>query len=64
MEKSVTFSHETLHSVANHLAVIVSYAALLMNEAATDRERADLTEIRQNARAAANLLGRPLADND
>jgi hypothetical protein len=65
MEKPVTFSHDTLHSVANHLALIVSYANLLAEAAARgERQHADLAEIRLAAYAAAKLLERPLAGAD
>ena len=64
MEKPVTFSHETLHSVANHLAVIVSYSNLILMSATGEQERSDLAEIRTSAYAAAELLQRPLARTD
>jgi hypothetical protein len=65
IEKPVTFSHDTLHSVANHLALIVSYANLLTADAApSDRQQADLVEIRKAACAAAKLLERPLAGTE
>lgn len=60
-EAPVTFTHDTLHSVVNHLALIVSYADLMVAELpGGDARREDLAQIRKFALDAAGLLGRPL----
>ncbi len=65
MEAPVTLSHDTLHSVANQLALIVSYANVMMEDIpVADPLHADLAEIRRCAYAAATLLDRPLASSD
>lgn len=59
----VSFSRDTLHSATNQLALIVSYANLLLDEMSdSDRRRPDLTDIRGFACTAASLLGRPFRD--
>jgi hypothetical protein len=56
-----TFTHDALHSVLNQLALVVSYADLLLGELpAGDSRAADLLQIQASARNAARLLGRPL----
>lgn len=62
-EAPLTFTHDTLHSVANQLALIVSYSDLVLGGLPeSDPCRADVTEIRGFAMKAATLLGRPLQD--
>jgi hypothetical protein len=53
---------ELLHRLRNHLAVIVSYADLLLQEMpAEDPRRGDVVEIRNAGRAASDLLPKVLA---
>jgi hypothetical protein len=61
MEATDTFSHNTLHLVINQLAIIISYADLIMDAPTDERARKDLLTIRECARTAARLLERPLA---
>jgi hypothetical protein len=62
MEAPTTFDHDTLHSVINDLAVIVSFAQLLGDQIPhTEITTRALAEIRSSAIDAAARLGRPLA---
>ncbi len=54
-----TFTDATLHSVVNHLALIVSYVNLMLMEAPDTPQAGELNEIKTAARTAAKLLGRP-----
>ena len=59
----VTFSQETLHSVANQLAIIVSYIEMMLPDLAEgDVRRQDVLEMRKAVHAIAALLGRPMED--
>ena len=52
---------ELLHRLRNHLAVIVSYADLLLLDLPeSDPRRGDIIEIRDAGRAAADLLPKVL----
>ena len=60
-----SFTHDTLHSVLNQLALVVSYADLLLGDLPGDDLKArDLQQIQECARNAARLLGRPLGDSE
>lgn len=53
----MTDDRETLHALKNHLAIVLGFAELLLQEAAEDdARRADLTEIERSARAAMELV--------
>lgn len=52
-----------LHALSNQLAVILGFIELVLAEtAADDPRRADFTEIRDAAREAARIIGRPMPD--
>jgi hypothetical protein len=52
-----------LHALSNHLAVILGFIELVLEETTPDDpRRAALTEIRDAAVEAARLIGRPVAD--
>lgn len=64
VETPTTFSRDTLHSVLNQLALVVSYSELVLDTLPSDDERADdLRRIQDFARNAARLLGRPLEES-
>ena len=53
---------ELLHRLRNHLAVVVSYADLLLQEMPdNDPRRGDVLEIRDAGRAASDLLPKAIA---
>lgn len=54
---TVTFGRDTIHTVNNHLAVILGFVDLMIEDAREDDpRRQDLLEIRQAAAAAVTLL--------
>ena len=54
-----TFTNETLHSVVNHLALIVSYVNLILMETPDTPLAGELNEMKAAAQTVARLLGRP-----
>ena len=55
----MTLSNEQEHALKNHLAIILGFAEVLVEEAnSTDPRRDDLLEIQRAALAAARLLSR------
>jgi len=55
----VTLDGVGVHTLSNHLAVILGFVELVLSETAPDDpRRADLVEIRDAAVEAARLLGR------
>jgi len=61
-ETPTTLDSETLHSIVNCLAIVVSFADLIAEEIpGTEVTQRSVEEIKQAAAKAARLLGRPLA---
>ena len=56
-------SGAAIHSLSNHLAVILGFVELVLSETtADDPRRQDLVEIRDAAMEAARIIGRPIGE--
>jgi hypothetical protein len=56
--KTLTLAPEDVHALSNHLAVILGFVELMIEDAMEAPHRDDLLEIRSAAVQAARIIGR------
>ena len=60
-----TIDGPAVHQLSNHLAVILGFIELVLSQTKPDDpRRGDLIEIRNAAKEAARIIGRPLLDGN
>lgn len=59
-----TLDGPAVHALSNHLAVILGFIELVLSQTKPDDpRRKDLLEIRDAAREAARIIGRPIGED-
>jgi hypothetical protein len=59
-----TIDGPAVHALSNHLAVILGFIELVLSQTKPDDpRRKDLLEIRDAAREAARIIGRPIGED-